>query len=166
MSLIVNTSPRPKALAEHPTVVDIGPGIRPMNWYRPERHICVEPFKPYADELRAAGYEVVEETAEQYLPKLMRLPGRVLVCLLDVVEHMTQDVGDRVILTLQNVIQPTQTCVITPYGFLPQEGDAWGMGGDEWQKHRSGYTPQNFRGWKIEEYEGLAPHKFFSAVTP
>lgn len=162
--LIANTNPKPSTLAELPIVVDIGAGLRPMGWYKPERHICVEPYKPYADELRKAGYEVVEMTAAEYIEHIPN--GRVLVCMLDVIEHMPKDEGDQLLLTLQNGIQPEQIVVTTPYGFLPQEGDAWGMGGDFWQKHRSGWTPDNFPGWKVTIYDDAADHKFFTAVYP
>ena len=47
--------PRPPGLSECDTVLDVGAGIRPMNWYAPAEHLCVEPYGPYADRLEAAG---------------------------------------------------------------------------------------------------------------
>jgi hypothetical protein len=47
--------------------------------------------------------------------------------------------------------------VYTPNGFLEQTEDCWGLGQHDWQKHRSGWTPDDFAGWKIiEGPEGFA----------
>jgi hypothetical protein len=47
--------------------------------------------------------------------------------------------------------------IYTPNGFVPQDEDKWGLGQVEWQTHRSGWTPDDFDGWKIiEGKEGFA----------
>lgn len=158
--LVASGLPRPAGLLELGTVLDIGAGLRPMPWYAPKRHICVEPHPPYAERLRAAGYEVWETTALNALRDLE--PGEFdAVYLLDVVEHMQRADGAEVLLFARK-LRPKQIVVFTPNGFLPQENDAWGLGGEYWQKHRSGWTPGDFPGWTIEHYMGM---QFFATKT-
>lgn len=152
--------PRPSGLIECGTVFDIGPGIRPMGWYTPARHVCVEPCPAYAVRLRAKGYQVVEQRAVDFLAA-RRLPSDSAVYLLDVIEHMDWEDGLRTIALLLSE-RPKQIVVFTPNGFLPQSGDAWGLGGDSWQLHRSGWMPADFPGWEIERL--AAPHDSFLAV--
>lgn len=143
-----HTLERPRNLIECDTVLDVGAGLRPMCWFRPRRHLCVEPFGPYADALRAAGHEVMEKTAVEALTAV-RIP-RAAIYMLDVIEHMEPDVG-RLALALALAMEPAQIVVFTPWGFQEQHGDAWEMGGEEWQEHRSGWTPEDFPGWQITE---------------
>lgn len=144
--LIQHTLERPRNLIECDTVLDVGAGLRPMCWYRPRRHLCVEPFGPYADALRAAGYEVLQQTAVDALASV-RI-ANAAIYLLDVIEHMEREDGRRV-LDLARAMEPAQIVVFTPWGFQPQSGDAWDLGGEQWQEHRSGWTPEDFPGWRI-----------------
>ena len=159
--LVASGLPEPKGLLHVSSVLDIGAGLRPMPWFKPERHICVEPHGPYADRLEAAGYEVWRLTA----PVALKLAAAKLpvdaVYLIDVIEHMTKEEGLEV-LRLAHALEPKQIVVFTPKGFLPQEGDAWGLDGGYWQRHRSGWTPADFPGWAIEEYMGM---QFFATWT-
>ncbi len=84
-----------------------------------------------------------------------------MIYLLDAIEHMTRPAGE-LVLKLAKALGPKQIVVFTPKGFLPQEGDAWGLGGEEWQRHRSGWKPEDFPGWYIEEYMGM---QFFAVWT-
>jgi hypothetical protein len=131
-----------------------------MPWYRPERHVCVEPFAPYADRLEQAGYEVLRKTAFDALSSL-DLGQFDAVYLLDVIEHMTRP-GGGLVLSMAQALGPKQVVVFTPNGFLPQEGDAWGLGGEYWQRHRSGWTPADFPDWKIEP---AGVNQFFALWT-
>lgn len=154
--------PRPAGLIEVDTVLDIGAGIRPIGWYKPRRHICVEPHPPYAAMLKDAGYEVWCETAMLALECVLTWPQQSInaVYLLDVIEHMTRVEGEKLLRLIPH-LEPKQIIVFTPNGFLPQEHDAWNMGGEHWQTHRSGWTPADFPGWAISFYE-----KNFVAISP
>ena len=144
--LIKHNLPAPAGLIEVETVIDVGAGIRPMQWYQPRRHICLEPHDRYCDKLRNAGYAYVQATAS--VLKDMTAEG---VYLLDVIEHMEKHEGLEII-ELAKKAATKQVIIYTPKGFLEQEGDAWGFGGDYWQKHRSGWLPGEFPGWLIEIY--------------
>lgn len=132
-------------------MLDIGAGIRPFTWYNPARHICVEPYSTYAYLLSRAGYEVFPGTALDVLRREQFKVHQILM--LDVIEHMEREEGKQVIEEAKRAASE-QIIVYTPMGFRHQEGDAWGLGGDVWQKHRSGWTADDFPGWEIEERTG------------
>ncbi len=152
--------PMPEGLEQTAVVLDVGAGLRPICWYKPERHICVEPHKPYCDVLEAAGYEVWNEMAQWTLTR-GDLPAIDTVYLLDVIEHLAKSTGESVLRWAQKVAR-CQVAVYTPYGFVEQTTDIWGLGGDYWQTHRSGWLPKEFpasRGWRIEYLRPrLKPH--------
>ncbi len=166
-----HTLPRPHGLIEVDFVVDIGAGIRPMQWYAPKRHLCVEPFGPYADVLVENGVEVVRQTAAAGLRDLKESGGCDAVYMLDVIEHMAKPTAlDAIGLAVE--VARKQVVIFTPYGFMRQTEDAWGMGGETWQTHRSGWLPSDFswrfghRGWDtqmitIED----GPPCFFAVLT-
>ena len=159
--LVASGLPAPAGLLHGKTVLDIGAGLRPMPWYKPERHICVEPHMPYAERLEAAGYETWHLKAATALKLAAAKLPIDAVYLIDVIEHMTRPEGAEV-LQLARALEPKQIVVFTPDGFLAQEGDAWGLGGEYWQRHRSGWTPGDFPGWAIEKYMGM---QFFATWT-
>lgn len=152
---------RAKQCVRHGGVVlDIGAGIRPQGLVKGHTRICVEPFGPYADQLEVRGYTVIRQTAREALQQ----SGPVdTVVLLDVIEHMEKAEGQIVIDLAQAKAQ--QVVVFTPLGFLPQSGDAWGMGGEAWQEHRSGWEPAEFEGWRVltdPQFHGERGGAFFA----
>jgi hypothetical protein len=145
--LIAHTLERPSGLIECETVLDVGAGVRPMNWYVPKRHICVEPHPAYADRLQTAGYEVWRMDARSAVAGSPVIDAGVeAVYLLDVIEHLTREKGEALLAKIR-ALPLKQIVVFTPVGFMQQEGDAWGLGGEYWQKHRSGWVPSDFPGW-------------------
>lgn len=137
---------RARAAVRHGgSVLDIGAGIRPQTIVRTNRMLCVEPHKPYADVLVRKGYAVLQTTAE-----LALVDPRVnvdTVVMIDVIEHMEKDEGARVLELTRRCA--SQVVVFTPLGFIEQTHDAWNMGGEVWQRHRSGWMPDDFVGWTI-----------------
>jgi hypothetical protein len=143
-TIIPHTLARPPGLVDCRTVLDVGAGVRPMQWFRPERHLCIEPFDRYADILRSAGYEVQQARALDAMLHLLVEGARFeAVMLLDVIEHMDKAEGDKV-LGLALALATRQVVVVTPDGFTEQTHDAWGYGGHAWQTHRSGWTRADF----------------------
>lgn len=143
--LAAHELPRPKGLIEVDVVLDLGCGIRPIDWYQPERHICADAHKPYLERIRASGegYECIHGSAHDVLRNVK--PGSVgAIYCLDMIEHLTREDGlDLVQLML--MAQPRQIVIYTPNGFREQDGaDPWGLGGEVWQKHRSGWTTGDF----------------------
>lgn len=139
-------------IGEPDTVIDVGAGLRPALWAKAGRHICIEPCQVYADVLREHGIEVIEKRALDGLPIA---PEADLVLMLDVIEHMEKDEGLAAIALA--LVKGRRVIVYTPNGFVEQESDNWGYGQDEYQRHRSGWMPEDFAGWKIlRSREGFA----------
>lgn len=155
--------PRPNGLLEVDTVLDIGAGIQPIGWYKPKRHICVEPHAPYAEVLRANGYEVVKMTA--WPAMMLQSPGTVdAIYMLDMIEHVERKEG-LALLDAARALQPKQIVISTPFGYHEQHVDEWEMGGEHWQTHRSGWVPDDFPGWSIQPYH-TETRVGFLAVSP
>ena len=146
-----HTLPRPDGLIECDTVLDIGAGIRPFSWYKPLRHVCVDPHQPYCRRLRNAGYITIQQIALDFL---WSAPdgGCDAIYMLDVLEHMHKNEGIEVI-ELAKKKARKQIIIFTPKGFVQQTKDAWNMGGEYWQTHRSGWLPGEFPGWDISFYD-------------
>lgn len=133
-----------RSLVPADTLVDVGAGIRPQRLVKCAKHICVEPYPPYAEELKKAGYDVICATAADGLKAIDHADT---VMMIDVIEHMEKRDGQHALSLARE--KAAQVVVFTPLGFMPQEGDAWGLGGDHWQRHRSGWTPEEFPDWQI-----------------
>jgi hypothetical protein len=162
--LLPHTLPRPVGLIECPLVMDIGAGIRPMPWYRPERHICVEPHAPYGERLRDAGMEWVHATAAEALTTLKADA----VYMLDVIEHMEEAEAREAVALAQQAAR-VQVVIYTPYGFKEQTTDPWGLGGETWQRHRSGWLPKDFPGWQTQLFRpkpSESPEGFYASWVP
>ena len=150
--LVKHNLPAPQHLIKCATVLDIGAGIRPMQWYKPVTHECVEPHRPYAEKLIECGYTTyISEAAPFLLGMIQRKSVVEAIYMLDMIEHVEKAAGEHII-ELAKLSATRQIVIYTPQGFLHQEGDGFGMGGEYWQKHRSGWTLQDFPGWIIESY--------------
>lgn len=145
--IVEHTLPKPPGLIEPEWYADIGCGIRPVNWWPDAQAVLVEPYAGYCDVLRQSGHKPVNLIALNYLEASSDgfVPA---IYLLDVIEHMHRPEGERVIELAQRKAE-RQVVIYTPKGFLEQEGDAWGLGGEHWQKHRSGWLPGDFPGWQV-----------------
>ncbi len=156
--LIKHNLPRPKGLVEVATVLEVGPGIRPFNWYTPEEYVYFEPYEVYHQKMRAAGYRGANVGADalvQYGDDSFDA-----IYALDVIEHMHGRAGFKFIQEALRVAS-RQVVFYTPLGFMEQHGDAWGLDGDYWQEHRSGWYPSDFPGWETEKHA----KSFFAVFT-
>lgn len=144
-------------------ILDIGAGIRPVDWFKAKKHICIEPHHEYASWLRNNGYEVIERTAQEAIDEIETVDS---IFLLDVIEHLEKHEGQNLLRAAMRKARQ-QVIVFTPIGFHEQsysEGDkdAWGMNGTHWQTHRSGWMPDEFHGWKT--HEGVVACPAFFAI--
>ena len=74
------------------------------------------------------------------------------------IEHIDRTVAEDCLKGLKKIARK-QIVSFTPIGFMPQdpneatsETDQWGMKGVEWQKHLSGWVPEDFPaadGWSV-----------------
>lgn len=133
-------------------VLDVGCGICPQAYFKPHLHVCLEPFQEYIDILkiyygRDPGFLILSGMA---LDVLKNIPSNSFesVFLIDVIEHIEKEEGSILIKELERVATK-QVLIFTPLGFMPQhyeegETDAWGLGGAEFQEHKSGWEPKDF----------------------
>ena len=137
---------------ETDTVLDIGCGIVPMNYFRPKLHIMVEPWDEYANILRQlhADDKSVLILKLDALEALTALQDKSVdsIFLLDVIEHLEKEAGIKIVAEIERVAR-LQAVIFTPLGFMPQhlevgESDAWGLSGGNMQEHKSGWLPDDF----------------------
>ncbi|QDV43142.1 hypothetical protein Enr13x_29960 [Stieleria neptunia] len=144
------------------TLLDIGCAFRPQRRFDAQIHICCEPFHEYMDRLIV---ETAKETRFVYLKLNLEeacaafphgSADSAYMC--DVIEHIDREIAERCLEQLKLIVNQ-QIILFTPLGYMPQDPDElnadtdpWGMGGMEWQKHRSGWTPEDFpshEGWTV-----------------
>lgn len=135
------------------TAVDVGCGIQPCQYLIAARHFAVEPHAPYHEKAKAAvihPLHILHGTWKECRHEVKELRPDVILAL-DVIEHMDKADGQCFLADLADIA--TQgAAVFTPYGFKeqkyePGQPDAWGMDGQHWQTHRSGWMPDEFGGW-------------------
>jgi len=157
------------AIQQVDIVLDIGPGIAPMNYFRPKFHILLEPFDEYVKILNHrfandGSVFVMTGTAQKLMDSFA--PNSVdTVFLLDVIEHLPKDDGLNLLAHAERVAR-RQVIIFTPLGFMPQtvhegEKDGWGLGGASVQEHLSGWIPEDFDdGWDFHICETFHKHDF------
>lgn len=131
-------------------IIDIGAGVRPCLAFPCEEYIAIEPHAEYADILREEWHPknqavtVVIDEAEA----VANYPRQgTTVLLLDVIEHLEKPRGER----LRDLLEEFEQAIIfTPLGFVEQTTDNWGLHGEYWQTHRSGWKPKDFANWQVE----------------
>jgi SAM-dependent methyltransferase len=140
------------AIRETETVLDIGCGIVPMNFFRPKLHFMVEPWKQYNAILsylyRDDNSVIILRTGA--LQSLRAFADNTIdsIFMLDVIEHLDKEEGEQVLIECERVARQ-QIIVFTPLGFMPQtigdhSQDGWGLQGINVQEHRSGWLPKDF----------------------
>lgn len=141
-----------RAIKKTEVVLDIGCGIRPMNYFRAKLHLMVEPCKEYSDILtyRHSGNKSVIIICTGALEALSQLAENSVdsIFLLDVIEHLEKEDGRKVIIESERVARE-QIVIFTPLGFMQQhmesnQADGWGLSGGSFQEHLSGWEPQDF----------------------
>ena len=148
-----------RKLQKADVVLDIGCGIRPQNFIKPNVHICCEPFDQYVaylqkniDKESERNVVIVKATWDEAV-KIFP-PGSVdTIFLNDVIEHLEKEDALR-LLKASETIARRQIVIFTPLGFMPQSHpdgkDAWGLDGGAWQEHKSGWQPEDFDdSWEI-----------------
>ena len=147
-------------------IADIGCGIYPHTLVPCAIYLGVDPHRPYLTAMQqkvasaASPHPITLSfcgTWEDWLDH-WHCPIPDMVVLLDVIEHLPKAEGLR--LLDRTVAIGAKVVVFTPLGFMPQhyEGtgtDPWGLGGLEYQEHRSGWLPEDFPGWTILVDEGF-----------
>lgn len=144
--------------------LDLGSGLAPQEVIPVTRHVCVDAHQAYLDKVSVErpAVECVRLDLADNLPFEDR--EFCLVWLGDVLEHLERLDGERLLAEARRCARRF-VVVRSPLGFLPQEGDAWNMGGEHWQKHRSGWTPEDLGPGLVETWV-VPPNVIPGCTTP
>lgn len=121
------------------TVLDVGCGLSLKSQFiEADIRVGVDAHRPYLEKIDAKVPYVCISADALHLERLFLPRSFDLVLLLDIVEHL--DKPDALELIRQAEIVARRAVVIeTPKGFLPQNIDILGLGGDHLQTHRCGF---------------------------
>ncbi|MDR3602253.1 MAG: class I SAM-dependent methyltransferase [Desulfosporosinus sp.] len=137
-ALLVNSS----------TVLDVGCGVGvTLKEFCCPIKIGVDAHRPYLENANSGEQFIklnfkAERISELFLPNSLDS-----VTLIDVIEHFEKGIALDVLRQVEN-IAAKKVIVFTPRGFFQQiDVDHYGLGGESYQRHRSG--------WEVEDFQNL-----------
>jgi hypothetical protein len=134
-----------RLLRHSETLLDVGCG--PMSFLRelPVRtRVGVDAHRPYLEHAALDGGLVPVHLDARRLTSVFIEQSFDAVTLIDVIEHF-EEADALGVLREAEAIARRVSIVFTPRGEFPQEGfDAYGLGGEEYQRHRSVWDEQRF----------------------
>lgn len=135
-------------------VLDVGCGLSVKSQFMSNvNHIvALDIYEPYLEQARrqAERDDIIymkhdaRQLSDLFLPRSFDI-----VLLQDVIEHFEKHQALDVIAQAEAIARRA-VIINTPHGFFKQDIDTWGMGGDYWQMHRSG--------WSMSELDDLGYH--------
>jgi hypothetical protein len=133
------------------SILDVACGLSLKSKYIPAQvRVGVDIHEPYFAHIESdAPYAVVKYDIRRlrdiFIPKSFDL-----VIALDIIEHITKEEGLELMRQCEEIARKA-VIIETPSGYVPQNIDIQGHGGDEWQTHRSGWERAEFeeRGYKV-----------------
>jgi hypothetical protein len=139
------------------SVLDVGTGLMGSLAFFPCRvKLGMDGYRPYLENrLREDAVPInadARRLGELFLPRSIDL-----VTLIDVIEHFDDDAA-REVLRHAELIARRRVVVAAPRGVFPQEGhDAFGLGGEEYQRHRSSWDVEDFTslGYRVAVLKGF-----------
>ncbi|KJR45340.1 hypothetical protein UF75_4276 [Desulfosporosinus sp. I2] len=133
-------------LSDSHTVLDIGCGVgETLKEFCCPIKIGVDAHRPYLERAKYAEQLIklnfrAEHLSELFLPKSLDS-----VTLIDVIEHFEKEVAWDVLRQAEE-IAAKKVIVFTPRGFFQQlDVDHYGLGGESFQRHRSGWEVEDFQ---------------------
>ena len=161
------------------TLLDVGCGIRPQGVIKAKEIIGIDAYKPYVDQAQTGPLwegsgAPLQKVILGDITKGLPFPNNSfqIVWVSDVIEHLTKEDGKNLLKESKRVASKG-VIIRTPYGFLEQNSDGWDLGGDHWQKHRSGWIPDDFdcfraKHWVIQKDDNRkwAPAGWFATWMP
>ncbi|MGK9252884.1 class I SAM-dependent methyltransferase [Paenibacillus humicus] len=141
------------------TLLDVGSGPGPLLTSLHARQIvALDVHKPYVDYIAAHYPSVVPLHADALEIGRLFVPGSfTAVTLVDVLEHLEKSAGYE-LLRQAEIIARERVILFTPRGFFPQEAfDHYGLNGEKYQMHRSGWEPEELAalGYEVTVMKGF-----------
>jgi predicted TPR repeat methyltransferase len=129
------------------TVLDVACGLSLKSQYiDADIRVGVDIYRPYLQKIEASVPFATVLHDVRKLDEVFVEKSYDLVLMLDIIEHLEKDESLALIETASRIAK-VAVIVETPEGYIPQNIDIWGHGGDEWQTHRCG--------WEKAELEAL-----------
>lgn len=153
------------------SVLDVGTGLMSSLELVPCRiKLGLDAHRPYLEKRRLSDAVPVNASATD-LERLF-VPGAVdLVTLIDVIEHFEKPEA-REVLRQAATVAARRVVLFTPRGEFPQaDYDAFGLGGEDYQRHRSAWEPGDladlgFRVVVLRGYHTAGNASFVEAFGP
>jgi hypothetical protein len=129
------------------TILDVACGLSLKSQYIPaDIRVGVDIYRPYLAKIDArVPYTTVVHDVRK-LDEVFIDKSFDLVLMLDIIEHLEKDESLALLQTAERLAR-VAVIIETPEGYVPQNIDIWGHGGDEFQTHRCG--------WEKAELESL-----------
>jgi 2-polyprenyl-3-methyl-5-hydroxy-6-metoxy-1,4-benzoquinol methylase len=127
------------------TVLDVGCGLSLKSQFLdiPVR-VGVDVFPEYLARIDAKVPYVPVTADVRMLGALFPPKSFDLVLALDIIEHVEWDESNALLASFDKLARKA-IVLATPNGFVPQDIDIWGHGGDHWQTHRCGWSPEGLQ---------------------
>lgn len=133
------------------SVLDVACGLSLKSKYIPAQiRVGVDIHEPYFEHIEADVPYVVLKHDIRKLKEIFVSKSFDIVIALDIIEHITKEEGLELMRQCEEIARKA-VIFETPKGYIPQNIDIQGHGGDTWQTHRSGWEPNEFeeRGYKV-----------------
>lgn len=130
------------------TVLDVGCGVGAtlIRLCCPIK-IGIDAHRPYLENARSGEQFIKLNFMAEHLSELFLPDSLDSVTLIDVIEHFEKEVALDVLRQVEE-IAAKRVIIFTPRGFFNQlEVDHYGLGGESYQRHRSG--------WEVEDFQKL-----------
>lgn len=139
------------------SVLDVACGLSLKSKYIPAQiRVGVDIHEPYFNHIEADVPYVVVKHDVRTLREIFTPKSFDPVIAIDIIEHITKEEGFELMRQCEEIARKA-VIFETPKGYVPQNIDIQGHGGDEWQTHRSGWQPEEFeeRGYKtvLRDYQ-------------
>jgi len=135
-------------LSDSHTVLDVGCGVGAtlIRLCCPVK-IGVDAHRPYLENAKYGEQFIKLNFMAEHLNEIFLPNSLDSVTLIDVIEHFEKEVAINVLSQVED-IAAKKVIIFTPRGFFKQiEVDHYGLGGESYQMHRSG--------WEVEDFQEL-----------
>lgn len=139
------------------SVLDVGCGLALKSKYIPAQiRVGVDIYPEYFKHIESDVPYIVIKWDARKLEEIFEPKSFDLVIATDIIEHLHFREAVPLMEAMERIARKA-VIIETPMGFINQNLDITGHGGDEWQTHRSGWQPRDFqlRGYttKLRDYK-------------
>jgi hypothetical protein len=133
------------------SILDVACGLSLKSQYlTADIRVGVDIYRPYLAKIDAKVPFVTVAHDVRKLDEIFLEKSFDLVLMLDIIEHLEKDESLALLQTAERIAK-VAVIIETPDGYVPQNIDIWGHGGDEWQTHRCGWEKAELEamGYKV-----------------